>query len=144
MKTILLSAILSTLTFTSMADDTEINRGVVTCYGHESNTQVILKVIVNPEVSATFAVGMLDYPTMPEELELNPKEIQEASIGYQHLSFIFGHHNTVIKVMADGDIFGSESDDLSQNTPYYGKLFFQTGNSETPLIRTFDVTCVKK
>ncbi|MGZ3694609.1 MAG: hypothetical protein ACXWQO_10540 [Bdellovibrionota bacterium] len=74
----------------------------------------------------------------PWNAEFNPKEMSEASIGFQHLAFVFAHHNTVWKVIADSDIYGGASED--EKTPYNGVLFLQTGNGNSSISR-FNIVC---
>lgn len=78
----------------------------------------------------------------PWTAEFKREDMIEASIGFQHLTFIFGHHNTVWKVLADADIFGGASQTDNENDPYRGVLFLQSGNSKSSIHR-FNVTCKK-
>ena len=52
-----------------------------------------------------------------------------------------GHHNTIVKLMTDGDLFGRPTNDESKNGPFSGKLFLQTSNGEKPIRKIFNVTC---
>jgi hypothetical protein len=66
-----------------------------------------------------------------------------ATLGWQYANLAHGHHNTIVKLMADGDIFGRPTRDDSSAAPFLGKLYVQTGN-DSPSKELFKVTCRNK
>jgi hypothetical protein len=78
----------------------------------------------------------------PNSSDFDPRDILEATLGYQRVNFTFGHHNTVVKVSADGDIFGGASEKDDENAPFQGVLFYESGNGNASIDR-FQITCRK-
>ena len=116
--------------------------GWVECSGRAATVTVDLKfgVFVGGN-SAHFSYVDSKNPSQPWVFNVNPKEIMAATVGPQYANFAHGHHNTVIKLMADGDIFSRPTRDKSPSARYFGKLFLQTGNGDHPQKQVFKVTC---
>jgi hypothetical protein len=78
----------------------------------------------------------------PVELEFIARDMQDPAIDFQHASFIFAHHNTVAKLVADGDIFGGSTEDFKETAPFNGVFFYQSGNANSAISR-WNVVCRK-
>ena len=138
---LLTSSILSSTL--ALADKTDMHHGYVTCKGQSGKIAVSLTVgVFESGNTARFSYVNTSKPSDPWAFDIKPTDISEAYIGYQHLTFEYGHHNTGIKVVADGDIFGGSSEKANEATPYQGILFLQTGNDK-PTKEKFNVTCKK-
>ncbi|MEO5668871.1 MAG: hypothetical protein ABIR96_12495, partial [Bdellovibrionota bacterium] len=108
---------------------TDMFHGEVTCNGQTESRTVNITVKVSETVNgATFNYVDLTKPNEPWSFDANPKEIQLAAIGYQRMAFEFGHHNTYLKVLGDGDFFGRDTE--TEQGSYKGKLMLQTGSGE--------------
>jgi len=117
-----------------------------TCRGTKSGVDsVTAKVTVSEdgktrsfEFTQTYVNG-----NPPWTFTANDFDIVELFIGYNRTNLTWGHHNTVVKISADGDFLGyngaRETED--QNTGYRGKLLLQTGPGDRPHIAKYDVVC---
>jgi hypothetical protein len=77
---------------------------------------------------------------------VNPAETDELFIGYARFNYFFGHHNTLITVTADGDVFGyaNVGETAENNSGYRGKLVLWSGPGDNPQRKIFDVICKNK
>jgi hypothetical protein len=92
---------------------------------------------------AAYSIAM-DQNSAPEVHNLKVNEAHEARIGYRRLNFVWIHHNTVIKVSADADIFGGTIRGIEEDAydSYKGVLYMEFGNDENNKIRdTYRITC---
>lgn len=120
---------------------------VVQCEGTNPRVaKASLTVTLNDEGQVQKAVWhyqrLWDEPSPAVDTELNVKEVEEAVLGYQRFNFLFAHHNTVIKVSADADIFGGVAEADHDSDPFQGVLFYQRGNGNSTIDR-FQVQCHK-
>lgn len=132
-------------TVSVLADSSDMYHGYVTCKGQKGTEAVNLFVgVFSPSGnSARFSLVDITKPTDPWAFEINPQDIYLATIGFQRVAFEMGHHNTIIKLLGDGNIFGGNTNEATERTPYKGKLYLETGNGENPTKQIFDVTCKK-
>ena len=138
-------SVLSALSTVALADESDMHHGSVNCLGQKGVLSVSLELSVfsSSGNTAHFSYTDLTHATEPWVFDVNPKDIFMAEIGYQSVAFEEGHHNTIIKLLGDADIFGSSSDDATEKSPYKGVLYLQTGNGENPTKEKFEVTCTK-
>ncbi len=120
----------------------DIDNGQVVCDSRSGANDTSLTVQVAADGSRT-----AQFSFNGNVVELNPTDIQEASIQYRRLNFIFGHHNTVIKLSADSDIFGGDAEsptDSEGRAPYRGYLSYESGNGpDTHAKYLIPVSCAK-
>ncbi|MGZ3655704.1 MAG: hypothetical protein ACXWR1_16555 [Bdellovibrionota bacterium] len=120
----------------------------VTCTGVNPHVnQVSFTLSVNDKGAPTATMIYTDLTDdgttkPPYNDAFDPRDISEATIDYQRLNFVFAHHNTVVKVSADGDIFGGASANDNELDPYNGVLFYQSGNGNAAIER-FQIVCRK-
>lgn len=136
----LLLLVLASLPVAALADDNSFH-GWAECTGKSKTVTVSIKIgVFAGGNSAHFSYVDSAKPGEPWVFDVNPSDIMAASVGWQFANFAHGHHNTILKLMADGDIFGRPTRDDSSAAPYYGRLFLQTGN-DRPTKESFKVAC---
>jgi hypothetical protein len=116
----------------------DIDDGQVVCVGRSAGQKVRLTVQVSASGARTAQLTLNGQAN-----ELSFKDIQEATIQYRRLNFVFGHHNTVYKLSADSDVFGGEPENLDERSPYRGVFIHQSTNVDFPKIEKVRMTCTK-